>query len=1067
MALSARAILIAGVLLSTPYYAAPPALAQQGGNGGITGFTILGIPTIGQVPVAISPTVARWTTPSFSATLVVGTTPITGGTNGNCLYINSGVLGSQSCSSATGTVTSVAMTVPTFLSVGGSPITGSGTLAVTLSGTALPVANGGTGATSAGATAANNIGALAIASNLSDLGSATTARMNLGLGSLAVLSSINNANWSGTALAVANGGTGATSAGAIAANNIGALAIASNLSDLNNAGTARTNLGLGTFATQNFATPPAIGGTTPAAGSFSSLTDTGITGSTQCVQASSAGLFSGTGSACGSGGSGTVNSGVVGQLAYYASNGTAVSGNALATMSGGALSLGSTASSAAGSINLAGLSSGGVTLQVGSTGSLWNLTLPTSGGTNLFFLQTNGSGVTTWAAAPGATFANPSASVGLTAVNGSATTAIRSDGAPALSQAIAPTWTAQHIFNEMTTVVSATGAALDDVKVGAATTTVTGTTTITALAKVGIYRPTITDASAVTVTDAASLYVDNSPLAAGSVTLTNAWAIRVGAGNVSFPGTGNALGTITSGTWNGTAVALNHGGTAASLTASNGGIVYSTASALAILSGTATANQCLLSGSNAAPSWGACGSTTFANPSASVGLSAVNGSATTAMRSDAAPALSQAIVPTWTGLHTFNDGMVLNNLPLSATFTGSGMAAFMAFNQTAAASSATVPELGGQFTMTSNTGLANHQTAYKIAFTSSIIAGSSSADIYGINNICQGFGGTYLVTCAEDDVNNVGAAATTLGASTSVYGHVVVGAGTAESTAAYWATAQSPGQWAYGYAISNASGSAVDIAGFADQSQSKSIMISASLHEQGINLFAASFSAGPGAAFISPNNVGFGSANAAGSALVPLIYLDTGNLIQFGSSAVARYSVNGNPGSGASYFNVIDSHGAAGDIILQLQGGASVATDTTSLYINMVNGANSIQRGNIAANDSAGTGHVAFNNASDARLKKSLGLLDDAVDRLMKIEVHRYQGANYTGDEVSVGFFAQNLYAAYPWCVTPSTDEDYHAHPWSVDYGCVTPLLTAVAQDHQREIENLNSRLKAIEQKIN
>ena len=47
-----------------------------------------------------------------------------------------------------GTVTSVGMTVPSFLSVTGTPITGSGTLAVSLSGTALPVANGGTGRTS-------------------------------------------------------------------------------------------------------------------------------------------------------------------------------------------------------------------------------------------------------------------------------------------------------------------------------------------------------------------------------------------------------------------------------------------------------------------------------------------------------------------------------------------------------------------------------------------------------------------------------------------------------------------------------------------------------------------------------------------------------------------------------------------------------------------------------------------------------------------------------------------------------------------------------------------------------
>lgn len=46
-----------------------------------------------------------------------------------------------------GSVTSVAMTVPTFLSIAGSPVTTSGTLAVTLSGTALPLLNGGTGQT--------------------------------------------------------------------------------------------------------------------------------------------------------------------------------------------------------------------------------------------------------------------------------------------------------------------------------------------------------------------------------------------------------------------------------------------------------------------------------------------------------------------------------------------------------------------------------------------------------------------------------------------------------------------------------------------------------------------------------------------------------------------------------------------------------------------------------------------------------------------------------------------------------------------------------------------------------
>ncbi len=63
------------------------------------------------------------------------------------------------------------------------------------------------------------------------------------------------------------------------------------------------------------------------------------------------------------------------------------------------------------------------------------------------------------------------------------------------------------------------------------------------------------------------------------------------------------LGTIGTGTWQGSVVALAYGGTNANLTASNGGIFYSTASAGAILSGTATALQMLQSGASGAPAW--------------------------------------------------------------------------------------------------------------------------------------------------------------------------------------------------------------------------------------------------------------------------------------------------------------------------------------------------------------------------------------------------------------------------------------------------------------------------------
>ena len=64
-----------------------------------------------------------------------------------------------------GTVTSVGLSMPAIFSVANSPITTNGTLTVTYSGTALPVANGGTGATTA-ADARTNFGATTVGSNL-------------------------------------------------------------------------------------------------------------------------------------------------------------------------------------------------------------------------------------------------------------------------------------------------------------------------------------------------------------------------------------------------------------------------------------------------------------------------------------------------------------------------------------------------------------------------------------------------------------------------------------------------------------------------------------------------------------------------------------------------------------------------------------------------------------------------------------------------------------------------------------------------------------------------------------
>lgn len=103
-----------------------------------------------------------------------------------------------------GTVTSVAASVPSFLSISGSPITSSGTLAITYSGTALPVANGGTGQTTASAA----FNALSPITSTGDLiignGTNSATRLAIGANNYVLTSNGTTAVW---AVATGSGAT--------------------------------------------------------------------------------------------------------------------------------------------------------------------------------------------------------------------------------------------------------------------------------------------------------------------------------------------------------------------------------------------------------------------------------------------------------------------------------------------------------------------------------------------------------------------------------------------------------------------------------------------------------------------------------------------------------------------------------------------------------------------------------------------------------------------------------------------------------------------------------------------
>lgn len=114
------------------------------------------------------------------------------------------------------------------------------------------------------------------------------------------------------------------------------------------------------------------------------------------------------------------------------------------------------------------------------------------------------------------------------------------------------------------------------------------------------------------------------------------------------------------------ALPLANGGTNANLTASNGGIVYSGATAFAVLSGTATAGQMLRSGASGAPSWSTA---TFPSTATSTGTllraDGTNWVATTATYPNTAGASGTVLQSDGT-----NWGNSTATFPSTATSTG-------------------------------------------------------------------------------------------------------------------------------------------------------------------------------------------------------------------------------------------------------------------------------------------------------------------------------------------------------------------------------------------------------------
>lgn len=210
----------------------------------------------------------------------------------------------------------------------------------------------------------------------------------------------------------------------------------------------------------------------------------------------------------------------------------------------------------------------------------------------------------------------PTNKVGLTAAGGVSTACVPIDATYAIDQSIAPTWTGAHTFSSTvafnSTVTFSTGLSLTG---GAAAYALTLTGSSTIGSSLGLLVNAGTNASDYCAR------LRNQSASTDYVRVLGEGSVIVGAAT----GGGQGVGTL-----NATGLFVN-------------GVAVLTSSAAG------------------------------ANPTASVGLTAVNGSANTFLRSDGAPALSQSIAPTWTGAHTFTPSSAVVAITLNAKANTVGM----------------------------------------------------------------------------------------------------------------------------------------------------------------------------------------------------------------------------------------------------------------------------------------------------------------------------------------------------------------------------------------------------------
>jgi hypothetical protein len=113
-----------------------------------------------------------------------------------------------------------------------------------------------------------------------------------------------------------------------------------------------------------------------------------------------------------------------------------------------------------------------------------------------------------------------------------------------------------------------------------------------------------------------------------------------------------------------------------------------------------------------------------------------------------------------------------------------------------------------------------------------------------------------------------------------------------------------------------------------------------------------------------------------------------------------------------------------------------------------------------------GTSSTLYSTSSDYRLKENLTLITDGIDRLKQLKPKRF---NFIGEtQIVDGFVAHEAKEVVPESVTGEKDEVLpNGDPvyQGIDQAKIVPLLTAALQEAVAKIEDLENRIKTLENK--